>query len=40
MADPVVIATWSFGEIAVKVAAPLLAAGKSALDAALAGAQE
>jgi isoaspartyl peptidase/L-asparaginase-like protein (Ntn-hydrolase superfamily) len=39
MAEPVVIATWSFGEIAVKAAAPLLAAGKPALDAALAGAQ-
>src|SRR5205809_4780840 len=39
MPDYVVIATWTFGEIAVKAAAPLLAAGKPALDAALAGAQ-
>ncbi len=39
MPDYVVIATWSFGQQAVKVAAPLLEAGKPALDAALAGAQ-
>jgi isoaspartyl peptidase/L-asparaginase-like protein (Ntn-hydrolase superfamily) len=39
MADFVVIATWPFGQTAVKTAAPLLQAGKSALDAALAGAQ-
>jgi isoaspartyl peptidase/L-asparaginase-like protein (Ntn-hydrolase superfamily) len=39
MPDFVVIATWSFGQTAVKVAAPLLRAGKPALDAALAGAQ-
>jgi N4-(beta-N-acetylglucosaminyl)-L-asparaginase len=39
MPDFVVIATWPFGQTAVKTAAPLLQAGKSALDAALAGAQ-
>src|SRR5262245_1681787 len=39
MPDYVVIATWNFGEIAVKAAAPLLAAGKPALDAVIAGAQ-
>src|SRR5437588_465084 len=39
MAEPVVIATWPFGQTAVKKALPLLAAGKPALDAALAGAQ-
>ncbi len=39
MPDFVVIATWPFGQIAVKTAAPLLQAGKPALDAALAGAQ-
>jgi isoaspartyl peptidase/L-asparaginase-like protein (Ntn-hydrolase superfamily) len=39
MPDPVVIATWPFGQTAVKIAAPLLQAGKPALDAALAGAQ-
>ncbi len=39
MADFVVIATWPFGQTAVKTAAPLLQAGKPALDAALAGAQ-
>ncbi len=39
MADPVVIATWPFGQTAVKKAIPLLEAGKPALDAALAGAQ-
>ncbi len=39
MPDYVVIATWSFGQTAVKVAAPLLQDGKPALDAALAGAQ-
>jgi isoaspartyl peptidase/L-asparaginase-like protein (Ntn-hydrolase superfamily) len=35
----VVIATWPFGQTAVKTAAPLLGQGKPALDAALAGAQ-
>jgi N4-(beta-N-acetylglucosaminyl)-L-asparaginase len=40
MADPVVIATWPFGQTATKKALPLLEAGKPALDAALAGAQE
>ncbi|MFN4259210.1 MAG: N(4)-(beta-N-acetylglucosaminyl)-L-asparaginase [Gemmataceae bacterium] len=39
MADYVVIATWPFGKIAVEAAAPLLRAGKPALDAAIAGAQ-
>lgn len=39
MADVVVIATWPFGQTAVKTALPLLQAGKSALDAALVGAQ-
>jgi isoaspartyl peptidase/L-asparaginase-like protein (Ntn-hydrolase superfamily) len=39
MPDPVVIATWPFGQTAVKVAAELLKQGKPALDAALAGAQ-
>jgi isoaspartyl peptidase/L-asparaginase-like protein (Ntn-hydrolase superfamily) len=39
MAEPVVIATWPFGKTAVEKALPLLAAGKPALDAALAGAQ-
>jgi isoaspartyl peptidase/L-asparaginase-like protein (Ntn-hydrolase superfamily) len=39
MADYVVIATWPFGQTAVKLAAPMLAAGQAALDAAIAGAQ-
>ncbi len=39
MPDYVVIATWPFGQTAVKTAAPLLEAGRPALDAALAGAQ-
>lgn len=39
MPDFVVIATWPFGQTAVKTAAPLLQAGKPALDGALAGAQ-
>jgi isoaspartyl peptidase/L-asparaginase-like protein (Ntn-hydrolase superfamily) len=39
MADYVVVATWPFGRTAVTAAAPLLAAGRPALDAALAGAQ-
>jgi isoaspartyl peptidase/L-asparaginase-like protein (Ntn-hydrolase superfamily) len=39
MADYVVIATWPFGRTAVKTAAPLLARGRAALDAAQAGAQ-
>lgn len=39
MPDFVVIATWAFGQTAVKTAMPLLQAGKPALDAALAGAQ-
>jgi N4-(beta-N-acetylglucosaminyl)-L-asparaginase len=39
MPEYVVIATWAFGETAVKAAAPLLAAGKPALDAVIAGAQ-
>lgn len=39
MPDYVVLATWPFGETAVRTAAPLLAEGKPALDAAIAGAQ-
>ena len=39
MPEPVVIATWKFGEIAVRAALPLLTQGRAALDAALAGAQ-
>jgi N4-(beta-N-acetylglucosaminyl)-L-asparaginase len=39
MPDFVVIATWPFGQTAVKSAAPLLQEGQPALDAALAGAQ-
>ncbi len=37
--EPVVLATWKFGEIAARTALPLLTQGRSALDAALAGAQ-
>src|SRR5438128_101316 len=33
------VATWTFGQIAVRTALPLLRQGQSALDAALAGAQ-
>ena len=39
MPDPVVIATWPFGETAVKKALALLEADKPALDAAIVGAQ-
>ncbi len=39
MAEPVVIATWTFGKTAVDLAAKLLADGKAALDAVVAGAQ-
>jgi isoaspartyl peptidase/L-asparaginase-like protein (Ntn-hydrolase superfamily) len=39
MPEYVVIATWPFGETAVKAAAPFLADGKPALDAVIAGAQ-
>ncbi|MFM7149920.1 MAG: isoaspartyl peptidase/L-asparaginase [Gemmataceae bacterium] len=39
MPDPIVIATWKFGATAARVALPLLEAGSSALDAALAGGQ-
>lgn len=39
MRDYVVIATWPFGQTAVKKAAQLLEGGKPALDAAVAGAQ-
>jgi isoaspartyl peptidase/L-asparaginase-like protein (Ntn-hydrolase superfamily) len=39
MAEYVVIATWKFGQTAARVAQPLLAEGRPALDAALAGAQ-
>jgi N4-(beta-N-acetylglucosaminyl)-L-asparaginase len=35
----VVLATWPFGQIAVRAAVPLLRAGRPALDAAVAGAQ-
>lgn len=35
----IVVATWQFGETAVRVAAPLLQIGQSALDATIAGAQ-
>ena len=38
MPEYVVIATWPFGQTAVKVAAELLQKGQPALDAALAGA--
>ena len=39
MTNCIVVATWPFGQIAVKAAAPLLEQGKPALDAAIAGAQ-
>ncbi len=39
MAEPIVIATWPFGKIAATEALKLLAQGKPALDAAVAGAQ-
>src|SRR6266542_1846345 len=39
MADYIVIATWPFGQTAVKIAAALLDNGQPALDAAIAGAQ-
>ena len=39
MAEPVVIATWPFGKTAVELASKLLADGKAALDAVIAGAQ-
>jgi isoaspartyl peptidase/L-asparaginase-like protein (Ntn-hydrolase superfamily) len=39
MADYIVIATWPFGQTAVKAAAELLRQGKPALEAAIAGAQ-
>jgi N4-(beta-N-acetylglucosaminyl)-L-asparaginase len=39
MAEPVTIATWAFGKLAVEVAGQQLADGKPALDAAIAGAQ-
>ncbi len=39
MADYAVVATWPFGETAVRTAAALLQQGKPALDAAIAGAQ-
>ncbi len=37
--QPIVIATWKFGELAARAALPLLTRGAAALDAALAGAQ-
>src|SRR5665213_2355660 len=39
MPDFVVIATWPFGQTAIKVAEDKLTEGKTALDAAVAGAQ-
>jgi N4-(beta-N-acetylglucosaminyl)-L-asparaginase len=39
MPDPVVIATWPFGQTAVRTALPLLRQGRPALDSAIAGAQ-
>jgi isoaspartyl peptidase/L-asparaginase-like protein (Ntn-hydrolase superfamily) len=39
MPDVVAVATWLFGQTAVRVATPLLMQGQPALDAALAGAQ-
>src|SRR5881227_3936785 len=39
MPEPIVIATWPFGQTAVSTAAALLRQGKPALDAAIAGAQ-
>lgn len=39
MPDPLVIATWPFGQSAVRTAAPLLRQGRPALDACIAGAQ-
>jgi isoaspartyl peptidase/L-asparaginase-like protein (Ntn-hydrolase superfamily) len=39
MSNYIVIATWPFGQIAVKTAGPLLEKGMPALDAAIAGAQ-
>jgi N4-(beta-N-acetylglucosaminyl)-L-asparaginase len=39
MPTPVVIATWPFGQTAVRAALPLLRQGRPALDAAIAGAQ-
>ena len=39
MPPPVVIATWTFGQTAVRTALPLLRQGQPALDAAIAGAQ-
>jgi isoaspartyl peptidase/L-asparaginase-like protein (Ntn-hydrolase superfamily) len=39
MPDPITIATWPFGKLAVETAMKLLAKGEPALDAALAGAQ-
>src|SRR5262245_46589362 len=39
MDDYIVIATWPFGQTAVRAAATLLAQGKPALDAAIAGGQ-
>jgi N4-(beta-N-acetylglucosaminyl)-L-asparaginase len=39
MAEPVVIATWPFGRVAVQATLPLLAQGKPALDAVMVGAQ-
>src|SRR5947208_14478549 len=40
MPNPVVIATWPFGQTAARIALPLLAKGQPALDAVIAGAQQ
>src|SRR5438105_8587004 len=39
MPNPVVIATWRFGQTAARIALPLLVKGQPALDAIIAGAQ-
>ena len=39
MPEPVVIATWPFGKLAVDTALPLVKGGKPVLDAVIAGAQ-
>src|SRR3989442_15787117 len=39
MPNPVVIATWPFGQTAARIALPLLGKGQPALDAVIAGAQ-
>ena len=39
MPEPVVVATWPFGKLAVEAALPMVVAGKPVLDAVIAGAQ-